>query len=135
MFHPGEFELRTYVIANLTPIDAVALAALVWPDFREYRGGVFLRLGFDEAGVDAWFLSDGATVSSVESMVNHFHLWEAFSARSDEDRGALTSVGLVMRETWAAALASRFPSRVFEVVFSDDPVEYGPTVTFFSSEG
>ena len=99
IFHPGTFELRTFIGARVTPIEAVAVGALVWPEFVEYRDGVFLAALFDTAGLDAWFARAGSTVASVEAMANHLHLWDAFPAQSDEDRGALTALGQLMNQT------------------------------------
>jgi hypothetical protein len=132
MFYPGEFELRTLLKVRVSAIDAISVAALLWPEFRDYRDGVFLSSRFDRAGVDRWFEQDDATVSAVEASCNHLHLWDAFSAQSEQDRTALSALGTVMQRTWSSALASAYNDRNIQVKFSDEPAEYGPTLTFFS---
>ncbi|WP_157979837.1 hypothetical protein [Kribbella monticola] len=132
MFYPGEFELRTFLKARVSASDAISVAALLWPEFRDYRDGVFLSSLFDQAGVDRWFEQYQSAVSAVEASCNHLHLWDAFSAQTEQDRTALSALGAVMQRTWSSALTSAYSDRRFEVRFSDEPTEYGPTLTFFS---
>jgi hypothetical protein len=130
MFQPGDFDLRLFMTVHVPVVHAAAVAALMWPEFVEYRGGVFLEMLFDAEGVDRWFDQPGATVRSVELVTNSLHLWDAFSPAGDADHQALSGLATVLRRSWRAALHAAFPGRGAVVHLDDEPADYGPTLTF-----
>lgn len=131
LFHPGDFDLRLFLRVSVPVTHVAAVLQLAWPSFVEYRGGIFLSFVFDRDGIDRWFAQDGSTVSSVERMCNHVHLWDVVTPESSEGQRALSLVGLELRKIWDAALRAAYPKRRFEVVFfADEPEDYGPTLSF-----
>ena len=113
-------------------IDAESLAeitALFAPEFVEYRGGVFRADEFDRENVDTWFEQNQGDIPSVESVVNHVHLFDVVTDNYENDQPAdLWAIALRLADVWRAVLTTRFPDRSFEVSCL---VGYGPEVSFF----
>ena len=130
LFFPGEFDLRLFLRVSVPVTHVAAVLQLAWPSFVEYRGGIFLSFLFDRDGIDRWFAQDGSTVSSVEQMCNHIHLWDVVTPESPEGQRALSLVGFELRKVWDVALRAAYPKRRFEAVFADEPEDYGPTLSF-----
>ena len=126
-FHPIGF-----VMANCSVAEAVTLAMIFWPEFVEYRGGVFLKWAFIQRNVDTWFDEAGDDRSRVEVVVNHLHFWDAFSLKRAEDYLAVSALAVKVASMWRAALRESFPGREFDVMLTDQTNDYGPTVTFRS---
>ena len=135
LFHPGDFDLRMFLRVSVPLTHVAAVLQLAWPAFVEYRGGVFLSFLFDREGVDRWFAQEGANVASVERVCNHVHLWDVVTTDSTEAREALSSIGAELQRIWSVALRSAFPERRFVVSFSDEPDDYGPTLSFAQEDG
>lgn len=127
----GDFEPRSFLQANSTIAEAVALTAVFWPAFVEYRGRVFLEMAFEQAVVDDWFtqLGDGA---AVEAVVNHLHVWDLFGVNGEAEEEAAVFLASTIAETWHAAASKRFPGTSFTVSMSNEAEDYGPTVTLTS---
>jgi hypothetical protein len=127
----GDFEPRSFLRAHGTIAEAVALTAVFWPTFVEYRGRAFLEMAFDQAVVDDWFtqLGDGA---AVESVVNQVHVWDLFGVNGEAEEEAAVFLASTIAETWRAAAAKQFPGTSFTVSVSNEPEDYGPTVTLTS---
>ncbi len=111
-------------------------ARLLWPDFVEVRGCVIRQDAYDPVGFEDWWRAESGAVPRIEAVLNHLHLWDLFDldsgARDEIDR-TLSDLGKVIEKCWRSALLDRFPDRTFRVTFSEDPLEYGPTVTFCSA--
>ena len=122
----------------LTP-EAAALVApfssLFWPRFVEHRGCVLLVERFDPQNFERWWEELDGDHARVERVINHVHLWDLFvNDESDLADESLSELAAVLSYTWRASLEAAFPSRAFDVIaVTDDPSEYGPTVTFFST--
>jgi hypothetical protein len=112
-----------------------ALADLIWPEFVEDGGAVFLRLGRLTPTEPLEYLGD---LVAAESFVNHVHVLDEFEhdAGLDEepfwnaehpDFIRAVRIANVMAEAWAARLAARFPERDFAVYATRDD---NPTVRF-----
>lgn len=131
MLGDGRFDPRGFMMATTTVAQAFVFLDLVWPDFVEYRGCIFLKWAFDQSNADTWFdeLGDGR---AVEGAVNHLHLWDVFSLRGQEDYSAASALAGRLLQTWKAALTNAFPHREFDVILTDDPDDYGPTLSFRS---
>ncbi|WFE50001.1 hypothetical protein [Micromonospora sp. WMMD1155] len=126
----GEFDIRSFLLLNETVPNAAVLAELFWPHFVEYRGGVFLAFLFEEKGVDMWLENLKGDVVSVESVLNHVHLWDFFSPKSKDEYAGLSKLTERIGTMWREALRVSFPDRSFVVTFTDDPADYGPTLKF-----
>lgn len=112
---------------------ALAFASLFWPSFIEVRGCVILEERYDGRNFEEWWQKLGGNCSDVEAAVNHVHLWDVFDP-DDEDvpDEALAYIGEILARTWSCALREKFPDRDFRVELSDEPQDYGPTLTVCS---
>jgi hypothetical protein len=108
--------------------DRLAVAHLLWPDFVEVRGCVFRAECFEPENFESWWATTDGEVAQVEAVINHLHLWDEFTQYEDSE-AVLPELADVLVEMWAAALASTFPTRRFDVRRDD---HYGPGVTFSS---
>ncbi|MGI5153084.1 hypothetical protein ACQEVC_43055 [Plantactinospora sp. CA-294935] len=128
-----EFDPRTFLLSTATVGEAAAMSTLFWPDFTEYRRGVFLSFLFEQRGVDAWFDELKGDKSAVEGVVNHVHLWDAFAPKSEAEYTVLSELASRIAAMWRAALKSAFPTREFVVSVADASEDYGPTISIRSA--
>ncbi|REE98743.1 hypothetical protein [Thermomonospora umbrina] len=124
----GPFDLRTFMLSNVSIAEAGAVAMLVLPRFIEYRGCVLLDFTFDEAGVDLWLERLQGERKAVEAMVNHVHLWDFFAPRAEAENEVLKDLGRRMVASWEAMALLQFPQKSFTVKFDDGSNDYGPTL-------
>jgi hypothetical protein len=129
----GEFDLRFFLHISTTVAQAAATAALCWPDFVEYRGGVFLEFLFDRGPIDTWFDHHGGDVKAVEAVVNHVHLWDVLDAKSPPEYAALSGLAAMMKPMWEAAARAKLDGRAVVVTATDEDIDYGPTLTLQSA--
>ncbi|MEN3538233.1 hypothetical protein AAH991_24195 [Microbispora sp. ZYX-F-249] len=127
------FDVRAFLLANVTVGEAAALSLLFWPEFVEYRDCVFLGALFDKRSVDTWFEELKGDRSAVENVVNHLHLWDVFAPRSESEYAILPEVASRVAAMWRAALRDAFPAREFVVAVLGEEGDYGPTVSFRSA--
>lgn len=131
---PGEeFDPRTFLLATVTVGEAAAISTLFWPEFVEYRDGVFLKFLFEQRGVDIWVDELKGDMSAVESVVNHVHLWDVFAPKSEVEYAVLAELAPRLAAMWRAALNSSFPAREFVVSVTDASEDYGPTLSIRSA--
>ena len=134
LFAEGQnFDLRLFIRVNVTVPEILALTELLWPEFVEHRGCVFLKFVFDEAGVNRWFENLEGNNSAIEAVVNHVHLWDFFSATTEEERAGLSHLADVVQAMWQTLIGQRFPGREFAVSVSDETNDYVPTLTLCSA--
>jgi hypothetical protein len=50
-----KFDAKSFIMNNLTVAEGVALSMIMWPEFTEYRDGVFLGYAFNSDTIDEWF--------------------------------------------------------------------------------
>ena len=63
------------------------------------------------------------------------HLWDLFDQDADElPDGTLEELARVIAKCWELALSETYPSRSFEVCVSAGDEEYGPTISFASTD-
>jgi hypothetical protein len=131
----GRLGLTDYLAQEGGATLALAFAALFWPAFVEVRGCVLLAERYDERGFEGWWTQLEGRRREIEATVNHLHIWDLF-APDDEDLppGALGDLTKVLAGTWACALGAEFPQRRFDITVTDEPDDYGPTVTFCTAE-
>jgi hypothetical protein len=117
---------------------ALAVMRLFWPEFVEIRGCVLLSSRYSASEFQQWWETLDGDHVRIEKVMNHVHLWDVFGPTLEGDGAipseevALEELGQLMRRTFTAALLEEFPGRQFEVVYSADPEEYGPTVAFWT---
>ncbi|WP_214105138.1 hypothetical protein [Acrocarpospora catenulata] len=128
----GAFDPRTFLLSSVTVGEAAAVSLLFWPQFTEYRGGVFLKFLFEEQAVDNWFGELKGDLHAVESVVNHVHLWDAIVSKSSAEYQVLSELAIRVGEMWMAALGMAFPAMRFLVTVTDEDTDYGPTISFHS---
>lgn len=126
------FDLRSFILANVTVGEMAAISLFLWPEFTEYRGCVFLSFLFEQEGVDAWFKELQGEKSAVEGIVNHIHLWDILALNSGVAYEVLTKIAKKVGEMWKAALEKEFPARNFVVSLVDEADDYGSTISFHS---
>ena len=102
-----------------------------WPTFVEEQGCVLLPWEFSAETFQAWWEELSGDCKNIENAVNHLHLWDVFS--SDEiPESQLVELGQVLAGSWAAALKEQHESREFDVRFTNEKDDYGPTVSIVS---
>lgn len=117
---------------------ALAVMRLFWPEFVEVRGCVLLSLHYTAGSFQTWWETLDGDRERIERVMNHVHLLDVFGptladdASTSSEGPALEELGQLMRHTFTAALLDAFPRRQFEVSYSTEPDEYGPTVTFWT---
>lgn len=126
------FDPKTFMLANVTVGEVAVISSFFWPEFAEYRGCVFLGFVFDSATIDLWYNRFRGDTEAIEAMVNHIHLWDYLAPKNDAERTALSEVAVRVSQMWRAALRAAFPGREFSISVTDDPDDYGPTVSFHS---
>lgn len=125
----GDFSASGFLMANVTVSEAAVLSTLLWPDFVEFQGCVVLGFKFDDEGVNNWIDRLKGDVRAVEAVVNEVHLWDIFAPTSPEEYKVLSQLAGRVSDMWRAAVQHAFPDREFLVSVTDDPEEYGPTLT------
>ncbi|MGV9600756.1 hypothetical protein ACWDR1_29255 [Streptosporangium sandarakinum] len=129
----GDFDPRAFILSNISVAEAATLSTLFWPEFIEYRGYIFLKLAFTEDGAQSWIAEFKGDRKSVESMLNHIHLWDFFAPATESEYSAISNMAVRMAEMWKCAVRARFPGQEFVVSISDDPEDYGPTLSIHSA--
>jgi hypothetical protein len=114
----------------VTAVQALDLARLIAPEWREHRGCVIRADTYEPENFERWWVAATGNPRGVEASLNHLHLWDMLLGTDERDYGELWDLGEVMVKAWQATLARDFPSRQFEVTLEDD---YGPTICAVSS--
>jgi hypothetical protein len=134
------FDVLDVLHAHGSGIDALAYAALFWPEFMEHRGMVVRALEWGDADqlptLDATLERHGSDRREAEKSVNWVDVGELFGPRklesSQEDDLALARL---LREMWAARLSQSFPDRRFAVeILTPEDTGGGPGVSFWQVE-
>lgn len=104
------------------PVDLVwAVLKMVWPDFVEYRGGVFLKECFVDTKIDGLFESQSDTIE-VEKWGNLLSLDGMFADLVNASPEFIRSLAGLLTECWQRKLEIEFPhlGYVVEVQRDDD---------------
>lgn len=104
---------------------------LFWPDFVSVDGCVLLPWEYSPETLAGWHDRFPGDCRSIENAVNHLHLWDVFDA-SETPLERLTVLGEALQLSWSSALSSQFPDRTFAVSFTNEELDYGPTVSIRS---
>lgn len=103
----------------------------IWPDFARVEGCVLLPWEYSAESFAGWKDRFPGDYRSIENTVNHLHLWDVFDPSEVSD-GGLIALGEALQQSWTSALSDQSPDRVFEVLFTNDEADYGPTVAIKS---
>lgn len=103
----------------------------LWPEFVCVDGCVLLPWEYSAETFARWQDRLSGDCQSIENTVNHLHLWDVFDASGLPDE-SLMVLGEALQRSWSSALSDQFPDRTFEVSFTNDDVDYGPTVSIKS---
>ena len=107
----------------------LAITHVLWPDFTEADGCVLWSRAYEPENLREWQAELPGQPSVIERTLNQLKLWQVVpSDETPQDDAALTELADVIARTWRAALAERFPDRLFDVEVLS--TEDGPIVTF-----
>lgn len=109
-----------------------SLADLFCPDFVVVGDAVLRKEAYEPLNFQRWIDETGGDTQAVEATLNHVHLYDIVD-EDDPNLEALRSALARIQICWAAILKERFPERSFRLVASDEPDDYGPTLTFFQT--
>jgi hypothetical protein len=129
----GVFDLRAFILSNVSVAEAFSVVTLICPKFIEYRGCILLEFLFDEEGVNAWLGQLKGDRASVEAVVNHVHLWDFFAPASEAENEALQDFAALMAQSWRYSAQAQYPQRRFFVEANVGLNDYGPTVIIHSA--
>lgn len=113
----------------------IAYARILWPNFTEHDGCIFLGDCVDEENYRAFLAQTKGNKTAVEKVLNHRHIVDIFSRSHREmpSTEVVVYVGRLMKEIWRAKLDRDFPDRKIKVTFPEgvfeDILEY--EITFF----
>lgn len=114
---------------------ALVVARTIRPAFVEVRGCVLLTSHYDPANFEQWWNATQGNHRQIEAVINHIHLSDDLSfEESEASELSLVELGKLMQDSWQDALDKAFPSRQFEVSFTNNKNDHGPIITFCSKE-
>ena len=102
----------------------IGYARILWPDFVEHDGCIFLGESLDEAIYRTWLAQTKGDKKRVEAVMNHQHIVDLFSRSHHEPptREVVLYVGRLMKDILQAKLNRDFPDRKVTVTFAEDGV-------------
>ncbi|BCK76871.1 hypothetical protein AA0242T_0421 [Acetobacter aceti NRIC 0242] len=120
-----------YINYYVHPDVVSVVGRLLIPAFTEHEGGVFLRDHFTLSGYSRW-KSKLSTMSEVEKIINHQHVYDLFSINEKISEQSFNCVANVMCDALKISLSCSFPDKKFHVYTSNLDIDYGPVVGFYS---
>lgn len=115
--------VQTWVEASGNFELAIGYSTLFWPEFVEFERYV-LRAGFSVESLRGFEGQCGGDRRQIEAVMNHLHIADIHNPGSDEIAcERVIYLGRVLSEVYRAKLAWQFPSKRFEVLFDDSPME------------
>jgi hypothetical protein len=110
----------------------IGYARILWPEFVEHDGCVFLAEGFSPEGYSEW--RKRLAKPETEAMINHRHITDLFlNSEFKPNRDVVLYIGRLLKDTWQTKLNRDFPDRKttvsFPEDFSEDLVQY--EISFF----
>ena len=67
------FSIEDWIAFQATPELMIGFASILWPEFIEINGGVFLKDGYSEDSFNNWLNHSKGNLRSVQSVMNHRH--------------------------------------------------------------
>jgi hypothetical protein len=113
----------------------VGCARILWPNFVEHDGCIFLGDSVDEPNYKAFLKQANGDKRTVEATMNHQHVLHLFAAELPT-RDLVLYIGRLMKEIWQVKLSREFPNRRITVFFPErddlELIEY--EITFFQEQ-
>lgn len=126
LMYRGNFEL------------AFAFAKLFWPEFIKVDNYILLKEKYEPEHFKMWKQELNNEPHHIEALINHIHIYDLFLNTDNSTNHLppllLTQLGQIITHLWKLALKESFPDRKFEVIFTNEPEDYGPTVTFYQKK-
>jgi|SRR5579864_54526 len=103
----------------------IGYAQLLWPNFVEYDGCIFMGDEVDEENYRAFLKRTKGDKTRVEAVMNHEHILDLFSRSHHEapTRDVILYIGRLMKDVWQTKLNADFPGRRITVKFLEENVE------------
>jgi len=128
-------DLETWISCEGDHKHLIGYARILWPDFVEHDGCIFLGESLDETSYRAWLAQTKGDKKKVEVVMNHRHILHLFSRSHHEPPSpeVVLHVGRLMRDILQAKLNRDFPGRKVTVTFGEDGVDdfADDQITFF----
>ena len=103
----------------------MGFSRLLWPDFVEHQGRIYLSDFFDQDRLTQ-VLASGATADGAQAMHNVLDLSQLFSAAGEVvETDQLLYLASTLEQSWLAKLQRDFPGRSFKVLVQDSLAEPG----------
>lgn len=103
-----------------SPLEVLLYSMLVWPDFVEIEGMVFLKDWVEDEDdvkrIKNVLLKNRGDKSETEKSFNNFELASFFGPKSGdiENKGYL-ELAKVLKDSWSAKLQRDFPGKIYRV--------------------
>lgn len=113
----------------------VGCARILWPNFFEHDGCIFLGDSVNETNYQAFLKQADGNKQRVEAVMNHQHVAHLFATELPS-RELVLYVGRLMKEIWEVKLRHDFPDRKITVFFpeKDDLELLDYELTFFQEQ-
>ena len=117
-------DVETWISCEGDHKHLIGYARILWPDFVEHDGCIFLGGSLDEDNYRAWLAQTKGDRKRVEAVMNHQHILDLFSRSHHEPpkREAVIYIGRLMKDMLQAKLNRDFPDRKVTVTFAEDGV-------------
>jgi hypothetical protein len=103
----------------------VGFSRLIWPEFVELDGRVFLADFLDVPRLHS-MLSGGTSQRDAQAFMNALDVSGIFGeSQADMSNGDVRTIAALLQETWSAKLALNFPGRSVRVLIDDNLGEPG----------
>jgi hypothetical protein len=121
-------DLETWIGCEGDHKHLIGYARLLWPDFVEHDGCVFLGDPIDEESernYQGWLARTNGDKKRVEAVMNHQHILDIFSRSHHErpTREVIVYIGRLMKDIYQTKLHRDFSDRTFTVEFTEDGVQ------------
>ncbi|MHB8214538.1 MAG: hypothetical protein ACYDDS_00530 [Candidatus Sulfotelmatobacter sp.] len=103
----------------------IGYARILWPDFTEHDGCIFLGDRVEEENYQAFLAQTKGDKTRVEAVMNHQHIVDLFSRSHPErpTREVVIYLGRLMKDILESKLSRDFPGRKITVSFPEGDLE------------
>ena len=120
-----------FITQHVSALHAFAVVDLLFPQFVEVDGYVFLADKFDSDRFAEWCEYCSGDMRRVQAVINHLHLWDVFSSEQmSED--SLTALAAWIGMCWTIAAEATYPNYSYHVEVTNRIADYGSTLTLYS---
>lgn len=124
----NDFSIFDYLFGVANVEVAIAFSKLFWPDFVEYKGGIFWTEAFNIEIYQQWKEKLGNDINAIERMMNHHHIDDLLPGAEKVGIDNLYYLGNTIAQMWSSRLKLVYPDRTFQVDCDRD--EYTVVITF-----